>query len=54
MSTVVSVLIGVFLVGCMVKMYLAAVDAKQDDDLFKKQEQQIAELQKRVAELEAR
>lgn len=53
MSTFISVFIGMFLVCTMVKMYLAAVDTKQDD-LFKKQEQQIAELQKRVAELEAR
>lgn len=52
MSTFISVLIIVFLVTSVGKLLIACVDAKHDDDLYKKQEQKIAELQSRIKELE--
>ena len=52
MSTFISVLIIVFLVTSVGKLFLALADAKRDDDLYKKQEQKIEELQSRINELE--
>lgn len=52
MSTFISVLIIVFLVISAGKLLIACTDAKRDDDLYKKQEQTIAELQQRIKELE--
>jgi len=52
MSALISVLIIVFLVSSVGKLLIACANAKQDDDLCKNQEQKIAELQKRIKELE--
>lgn len=52
MSTFISLLITIFLVAGIGKIFFAAIDAKHDDDKFKQQEQKIEELQKRIKELE--
>lgn len=52
MNTVISLLIAIFLVASIGKIFFAAIDAKHDDDKFKQQEKQIEELQKRIKELE--
>lgn len=52
MSTIISFLITIFLVASIGKIFIAAIDAKHDDDKFKQQEKHIAELQQRINELE--
>lgn len=52
MSTFISILVVVFLVASIGKIFFAAIAAKHDDDKFKQQEKQIEELQKRIKELE--